>query len=84
MIINKVQVKFNEMQVRCEKDGKEQGGNYTGLLAKWGSICGMGRDLPPPPLANQLGAHPAFCTRSTRGSFPKGKATGVHSYPLTT
>ena len=72
-----------EMQVRCEKCGKEQAGNYTGLLDKWGSICGMGRDLPP-LLANQLGAHPAFCTRSTRGSFPKGKATWVHSYPFTT
>jgi len=71
-----------EMQVRCEKDGKEKAGNYTELLDQWGSICGMGRDFPP-LLANQLGAHPAFCTRSTGGSFPKGKATGVHRYTLT-
>lgn len=70
------------MLVRCEKGAKEQAGNYTGLLDKWGLICGMGRDLPP-LLANQLGAHPAFCTRSTGGSCPKVKATGMHSYPLT-
>jgi hypothetical protein len=40
-------------------------------------------DYFPPLLANQLGAHPAFYTRSIGASFPKGKATGVHSYPLT-
>jgi hypothetical protein len=34
-----------EMQVSCKEGGKEQTGNYTGLLDIWGSICGTGIEV---------------------------------------